>query len=254
MMYNNMRYLFFFFFLAFMVLGCSEPGPESPSEADIPDREVFSGVDEVDSNLTAGDVRQALFKSLHNTTGLAACFDGGPLIQFSPLSGKDTYQVLEKKLNLQEDSSLTKYLDGLREYPGATKSVMVRINGKEVRQFVYIPNDGSYGIKIIQGDDTDVDLGILVDIMTPVSNVLAKTKTCVTCIVESGKKGEGCTCTQTTKTNCCSTPGCSPTCGTLFQCKWNCNRDGASPTDLCESTAPFEDNRPFVSFSPGDKF
>jgi hypothetical protein len=204
--------------------------------------------------LTAGEVRLRLFKSLQNTAGIAICFVNDPLIQFSPLLGGRAFALLEKKLPFQKDSGVNAYLKGLRIEPEKTKAVLVSLYGKDMRQYIYIPNDGSYGIALDKKDDTDIDLGLLVDISIPSISPMADTKTCVTCTVESGKKGQGCACTQSAVTVCCTGSGCSPSCGTGFQCIWNCNREDEACTDLCISKLPFEDKRPFASFSPSDKF
>jgi len=235
------------FFLAVFILiqGCSS-SESKPS--------VESQNSNEPKELTAGEVRLRLFKSLQNTAGIAICFVNDPLIQFSPLLGKRSLELLEKRLPVQKDSGINTYLKGLRVEPEKTKAVLDSLYGKEIRQYIYIPNDGSYGIALDKHDDTDVDLGILIDISIHSISPTAGGKACATCVVESGKKGEGCACTQSTVTVCCTGSGCSPSCGTRFQCKWDCNRDGEACTDLCASRLPFEDKRPFASFSPTDKF
>lgn len=202
--------------------------------------------------LTAGDVRSQLFRSLKNSTGLAGCFDGNSLIESIAITGADAYGALEQ-VNLEKDSALIDYAAGLQKHPTVTKAVMVTTNGEQEQRYIYIPNDGSYGIEVNKDDETDIDLGVLVNISAFFEN--KQNQTCVTCTVESGKKGEGCTCTQTTKTVCCNTTGCSPFCGSTFQCKWDCNRDDAKGClDLCGSMAPFEDPRPFASYPAGEQF
>lgn len=229
------------FLLTFTLFGCAtEPISKPTQESGIP----------VETNLTVGEVRENIFYSLKNAVYLNACFDNNPLIQFKTMSGKETYQFL-RKLNIEKDSDLHKYSVGLQNKSNIAKAIMISIiNKKEVRPFIYIPNDGTYGIAIIKNDDTDVDLGTLVDII-PGNN--SETKTCVTCTVESGKKGQGCTCRQKTKTICCSTPGCSPTCGNGYQCPYSCNRPERTCMELCPSRLPFEDDRPFTSIPSGTR-
>lgn len=232
--------------LALLVLvssGCTDPEPPAP-DRDPPAEAPTDG-------LTSGEVRQWLYHSLANAGVGAACFDGDSDIRARPVRGEEASRALAE-LAFEDGSELARYAAGLRDRPEAVRAVRVTVERDEPRSFLYVPNDGSFGVEVARGDSVETGRGVLFD-LTPVDT--GGPGSCVDCKQQSGQRGQGCTCTTVTVRVCCYTTGCSPTCGTGYECPYTCNRSDPAPWDgACETTLPFEDGRPFASASPDRPF
>ncbi|MEZ4461571.1 MAG: hypothetical protein R3E66_17990 [bacterium] len=100
----------------------------------------------LDPPLTIGAVRELIFHSMSNID-INACFDGDDGFTYEVLSGAQAYSILTAGIDPSNiDPSVTPYLGGLYNNPDDVKAVLIK-NGSTA--YLYVPNDGTYGISLI---------------------------------------------------------------------------------------------------------
>lgn len=222
------------------MVGCEK----NPSESTVSiTTKQMALLDEIET----GMVRQLVFESLYNH-GVNTCLDGSDNITMEVFGRSDAFDTLQSWAAFNDVSELNTPLSSYVEEllnDGYNNAVFIQTPGDG--NFIYLLNDGTFGIDL---PETSTDLrnaGILIP-LTP-RNLENQESWTITCTSQEGSYGTGCTCTTRTIVVVCE-EGQECACPGGGQCEGSCNR--TTDWTLCDNAEIFLDEVPFMDWNNGD--
>ena len=201
------------------------------------------------SDMTIGHVISLIYNNLYNTLEIETCPGtiGGPT--FEIIDGWLAYRTLYDSFDLGNGGTIDEitevYLAAVLDKPDIAMAVLITIPIIE-ETYIYIPNNGNFGINLIIDDNDESSAGLLIKINT---GPISATTTKVSCRTCDGSYGTGCKCTCRTITITCvdGEPCIYPGGG---QCAGSCNR-GSDWSLVCSDLNVFYDPTSFYRSLPG---
>lgn len=221
-----------------LIFACSDDSRVTPPSV----TKVTTESQNLAPDLTLGAVRELIFHSLFNMD-LNACFDGVDGFTYEILTGGEAYSLLTAGIDPANiDLSVAPYLTGLYAYPDDVKAVLIK---SSTAVYLYIPNDGTYGIGLIDNGWDLTNSGVLFPLDWDPNG---DSKTTLICVTQEGSYGTGCKCTTRTITVHCSEEG-DCVCPGGGQCSGTCN-SSSDYNKVCGDSSPFADDQLFGEVDP----